>query len=128
MKIEELVAMGLLLVILGFVLSMGATVTSDMQETICNDNGTWGVYNDSASASPYGGYTACCYSINSSVSTKCDTWQTSYELNASQESLKGVDELASWQDTLALVIIFGVIIALLIGFVFRGAISSGTRA
>lgn len=89
MKVADLIAMGLLLVILGFVLSMGSTVLTDLRGT--QTSGT-------------------------------------YSYNATTEALKGIDELAGWQDTIALVIIFAVIISLLIGFVFRGAMGSTARA
>ena len=124
MKLQELIVAGLLIIALGFVLSMGSTVTGSLQESLCA--GTWGTFSTSGSAHPFGGYTACCTSVNASAATDCDTWEVSYGLNSTEETLKGVDEIASWQDTIALVIVFAVIISLLVGFVFRGAITGKT--
>ena len=87
MQLQELIAGGLLIVLLGFVLSMGATVLTDLRGTQTADT---------------------------------------YAYNATTEALKGVDEIASWQDTIALVIVFAVIISLLVGFVFRGAMGKGS--
>lgn len=123
MKLGDLIVLSLLLVILGFVLAMGQTVITDLQQTQCT-GGTVGIYSGSDSAHPDGGYYGCCTSINASDTTDCDTWSVSYALNTSQVTLEGIDTIAGWQDTIALVIIFAVIISLLIGFVFKGAMQS----
>jgi len=67
--------------------------------------------------------TAIVLSIGADIVTNVQTGFTSntYAYNASTEGLKGIDEVAQWQDTIGLVIGAAVIIGLVLGaFRFGG--------
>jgi len=95
-KIQDLLPVGLLLVVTTIALSIGANVLSNVQADQVDDVVGCGL-NSTGGTSGTLLYTNC-----------------SYSYNISNYGLQAQDELGSWMDTLALVVVAAIIIGTLI--------------
>lgn len=125
MDINDLLPLVIVFVILGVALSIGASIIDSLHQDACTDAGETWIAIGTSQPSGYiggnnpvtGGFWGCCGTTDGA--DNCTAWDTDdARINATVNSNKAIDELASWQDTLALVIIAAVIIGVLIGALY----------
>lgn len=121
MEIQSLVGVAVLFVVAAFVISMGATILTDLGERNCDY--TW-ITNTSVAtgnvigANPvFDAYIGCCQTVSPAGSNNCTNWVTNQAaLNVSAQGNLSMAELGSWLPTLALVMVAAVIIAVLVAY------------
>lgn len=94
MDLRHLGAMALMLVIAAVIISIGASILSDLQEDQCEDAG--GTYSNGA----------------------CPGYET-YAVNVSGEGLEGMETLGDWLPLIALVIAAAIVIGVIVGYLGR---------
>ncbi len=117
----------LTLVIAIFIVSIGATMISNLQTTaICTD-GTWATYNSSSAAvfPATGTYEGCCNEINASNPGDCETWDSDAAFNQTVGGLEGLAQFGDWWVVIVLAVILGIIVSVL--YFYLGG-SLGTRS
>jgi hypothetical protein len=130
MNLMELVVAGIMFVVLGFALTIGQSLLSSNEQSICTAAGgvnfvlgsqTWGNATNSNSLgfiNPItSNYDGCCSSVNASNASHCKTWLTnSYAINSTNYGSTGVYTLAYWLPIIALAMAAGFVIAILITY------------
>lgn len=100
MGLADVAPVAITLVVIAIVLGVGSDVLTNVRATMCENGFS---YNETSGL--------CHDQTNLSVTER------GYALNTTQNGLQGVDELASWQDTWAIVLALAVIIGIL-GFLY----------
>ena len=94
MELRHLGAMALMLVVAAVVISIGATILSDLQKDQCEDAG--GTYSNGA----------------------CAGYET-YAVNASGQGLESMETLGDWLPLIALVVAAAIVIGVIVGYLGR---------
>lgn len=104
MKLQDLMPVGLIIVVAVIAISIGTEIVSSIQEDQCASGG---VYNETQGrcVNSTGGFDSGAYTTEAS--------------NASNSGMQGLGELGSWLPTIALVTVAAIVIGTLIaGFAF----------
>ena len=136
MNLMELVIAGIMLVVLGFVLTIGQNITSQSAKSQCS--GTWvdnwfNTTNTTAtSPNPLdNSFSGCCVTTNTSYNYPqagllpgvCAVWKTdSYALNSSYYAMSANNTLAYWVPIIALAMAAGFVIAILITYLLGAVV------
>lgn len=132
MNLMELVIAGIMLVVLGFVLTIGQNIIGENAKTQCT--GTWYTSDGNVSARnptptvyPLDkSWTGCCTTVNTTVEAGtgyCQVWKTdSYAINSSYYAMSANNTLAYWVPIIALAMAAGFVIAILITYLLGAVV------
>lgn len=141
-SLMELVVAGILLVVLGFALTIGQDITAQNAQQTCTSvlGRTWVTnLSDTTNSSALmrvnpldNSYSGCCTTLNTSFMPShngyCLTWTTnSYALNSSYYGMQANNTLSYWIPIIALAIAAGFVIAILITYLL-GSVTGKTSA
>ena len=119
MDIQQLLPLGIIIVVLGFVLTIGQSILADRGDNSCT--GSW-ITNTTRPTGANtvinpvtGAWYGCCTTIGTGGGNNCSAWTTnSYALNATSSAVDSLNETTGWLPTIVTVVVAAIIIGILI--------------
>jgi len=105
MNLQDLPQIIIVFVVLAIVLGLGSTILGGVRETQCDDGGFWFNATDGE-----------CYTNSTVNNVPANSY--SIAMNATTGGMQGIDEFASWQTTLAVIVVASIVIGV-IGFFWQ---------
>jgi hypothetical protein len=125
MELKDMLPFAIILVVLGFVFSIGQNIMGSQAENACDSAGSRYVTNltkplgltalNPATDSMEG----CCKTFGVSGGNNCSVWETtSYAVNSTANAMLGLNESVTWLPTIAQVVVAAIIIGILISALY----------